>query len=293
MKKFLLWFLAFVITIGAAYYQRKTGPTNPKRTSIILNGNEYEISLVRSLSIGEPPLIKLGITDTSVSAKLYYKRFRTNDEYTETVFIYRVVPVNSRLMNNVFGITEEKGFFAEIPGQPPAGKIQYYIEVTSEKEGTQTLFRDSPVVIRFKGAVPGIILIPHVILMFVAMLFSNLAGIMSLIRYPGYKRYSGLTLIMLLAGGIILGPLVQKYAFGDLWTGVPFGWDLTDNKILIALIFWIIAVIKNRKEDRPAYILIAALVLILIYSIPHSLFGSELDYETGKVTQGLILNFFI
>jgi hypothetical protein len=30
----------------------------------------------------------------------------------------------------------------------------------------------------------------------------------------------------------------------------------------------------------------------LIYSIPHSLLGSELNYTTGKVTQGLILAFF-
>ncbi len=293
MKKSLLWFLAIIITIGAAYYQRITGPTNPKKTNIILNGNEYEISLVRSLSLDEPPEVRLGITDTSVSAKLFYKRFRTNDEYTETEFVYKVVPVNSPVMNKLFGITEDKGFFAGIPDQPPAGKIQYYIEVTTDKEGTQTLFRDSPVVIRFKGAVPSIILVPHVLLMFVAMLFSNLAGIMSLVKYPGYKRYSGLTLVLLLAGGMILGPLVQKYAFGDLWTGIPFGWDLTDNKILIAVTFWILAVIKNRKDDKPVYTFVAALILILIYSIPHSLFGSELDYETGKVTQGIIMNFFL
>jgi hypothetical protein len=25
----------------------------------------------------------------------------------------------------------------------------------------------------------------------------------------------------------------------------------------------------------------------MIYSIPHSLFGSELDYETGQVIQGI------
>jgi hypothetical protein len=91
---------------------------------------------------------------------------------------------------------------------------------------------------------------------------------------------------MLIAGGMILGPLVQKYAFGDLWTGIPFGWDLTDNKTLIAVFAWILAVVMNRKKDRPAYTIAAAVILLLIYSIPHSLFGSELDYVTGTVTQG-------
>ncbi|MBK7710372.1 MAG: hypothetical protein IPJ37_05055 [Bacteroidales bacterium] len=91
---------------------------------------------------------------------------------------------------------------------------------------------------------------------------------------------------------MILGPLVQYYAFGDLWTGIPFGWDLTDNKTLIALIFWILAVIMNRKKERPFYTALAAVVLLLVYSIPHSLFGSQLDYSTGQVTQGIIMNFF-
>ena len=34
-------------------------------------------------------------------------------------------------------------------------------------------------------------------------------------------------------GGMILGPIVQKYAFGAYWTGIPFGHDLTDAKNLV------------------------------------------------------------
>jgi len=102
-------------------------------------------------------------------------------------------------------------------------------------------------------------------------------------------RYYGLrTFIALLLGGMILGPLVQLYAFGDLWTGVPFGWDLTDNKTLFAFIFWILAVVMNRKKSRPIYTIIASIVLLLIYSIPHSMFGSELNQETGEIVQGMI-----
>ena len=100
------------------------------------------------------------------------------------------------------------------------------------------------------------------------------------------------TLILFTVGGMILGPIVQYDAFGDLWTGIPFGWDLTDNKTLIALLFWILAVIMNRKEEKPLYVALAAVVLLLVFSIPHSLFGSQLDYATGQVTQGIILNFF-
>jgi hypothetical protein len=128
--------------------------------------------------------------------------------------------------------------------------------------------------------------------MFMAMLFSTLAGLMSLIRFPLYRKYAIWTLILLTIGGMIMGPLVQNYAFGEYWTGIPFGWDLTDNKTLIAYIFWIVAVVVNRKKEKPLFVALAALVLLLIFSIPHSLFGSELDYSTGQVTQGIIMNFF-
>jgi len=74
---------------------------------------------------------------------------------------------------------------------------------------------------------------------------------------------------------------------------VPFGWDLTDNKTLIAFLFWLFAVIMNLKKERPLYIVLASLILLLVYSIPHSLFGSELDYDTGQVIQGVFLAFII
>jgi hypothetical protein len=42
----------------------------------------------------------------------------------------------------------------------------------------------------------------------------------------------------------------------------------------------------NKKTDKPIYTALAAFVLLLVYSIPHSLFGSQLDYSSGQVTQG-------
>ncbi len=290
MKKSILWFLAIVITLGAAYYQRKTGPTYPKAVNVNVNDLPYEIKLVRSLGLDERPEVKLKITDKTISAKLWYKKFKTNDEYTASEFIYKVYPVHSFVMNKVFKINEESGFFAGVPQQQPAGKLQYYIELTDSK-GTTTILKENPVVIRFKGAVPSYILTPHILLMFLAMLFSTLAGLMAITKHPLYRKYSVWTLVLFIAGGMILGPLVQNYAFGDLWTGVPFGWDLTDNKTLIALLFWILAVVMNRKKERPFYTIVASAVLLLIFSIPHSIFGSELDYSSGQVTQGLILIF--
>ncbi|HAM10144.1 MAG: hypothetical protein A2X05_18525 [Bacteroidetes bacterium GWE2_41_25] len=274
MKKTILWILTIVITLGAAYYQRKTGPTHPKQIIVNLNDTIYKLKLVRSIALDERSEIRMNINDPSINARLHFKRLNVEEDYQTEEFS-----------------NDEKGLFAPVPQQPAAGKLEYYIEI-SDSKGTQVLFKESPIVIRFKGGVPGFILVPHILFMFVAMLFSTLAGLMALTGIPLYKKYAIWTLILFTAGGMILGPVVQYYAFGDLWTGVPFGWDLTDNKTLISFLFWILAVFMNRKTDKPIYTIIAAVVLLMIYSIPHSLFGSQLDYESGQVTQGMILNLF-
>ena len=291
MKRFIMWTMAFIITIAAAIYQRHTGPTYPKELNVTLNDKVYELKLVRSLALNEKPEIKLEIADSTVKARLFYKLFRSGEEYQVTGFTYKVFPVKSFLMNKVFKIYEEKGLYAEVPQQPPAGKLQYYFEI-SDSKGTKSYLTETPVIIRFKGGVPAFILVPHILLMFLAMLFSTLAGLMAAVKYPLYKKYAVWTLILFIAGGMVLGPIVQFDAFGDFWTGIPFGWDLTDNKTLIALLFWILAVVMNSKKERPVYTVLASFVLLLVFSIPHSLFGSELNYASGQVTQGIILNIF-
>jgi hypothetical protein len=278
MKKFILWFLAFLITISAGFYQRITGPTYPKRLNISVNNTPQELKLVRSISLNEKPEVRLDLADQNIRARLFFKRFRTEEEYQVSEFAFRADP-------------NHPGLYAGIPQQPAAGKVQYYFEIT-DSNGTNTYLKENPVVVRFKGDVPALILIPHILLMFVAMLFSTLAGLMAVIKFPKYKQYGLWTLILFIAGGFILGPLVQYYAFNELWTGIPLGWDLTDNKTLIALIFWILAVVMNRKKERPLYTILAAVILLVVFSIPHSLFGSELNYSSGQVTQGIILNFF-
>ncbi len=268
MKNFLFWTIAVIITIAAAMYQRMTGPTYPYRTSASIDGTEYSFALKRSQTNTHPCLIKLEVPQ-EVSGTLYYRRFRTNDNWT---------PV---MMKHDGG-----KLTGELPSQPAAGKLEYYIILKGSSGSETVLLREKPVVIRFKGNVPAVIMIPHILIMFFAMLLSNLAGLTAAAGMSSQRKYGRLAMWLLLAGGMVLGPLVQKYAFGELWTGVPFGWDLTDNKTLISVIVWVVAVILNRKKERPAYTIAAALILLLVYSIPHSLFGSELDYATGVVTQG-------
>jgi hypothetical protein len=99
--------------------------------------------------------------------------------------------------------------------------------------------------------------------------------------------HSWITLGLMTVGGMILGPIVQKYAFGAFWTGFPWGYDLTDNKTLIMCLVWIGAcAVLGWKPRTPTptwrgrlAVLAAAVVMTGVYLIPHSLRGSELDYS--------------
>ncbi|MBT6324427.1 MAG: hypothetical protein HOJ35_00515 [Bdellovibrionales bacterium] len=258
--------LAILITLIAVIYQRSTGPTYPKKFN--LNGNK--IKLLRSHGGTTDAPIELPKITSDSSAKLIYKRFPTNDEWTTIEF-------------------KDHGSFltAHLPNQPPAGKIQYYIELLSNQNLESLGSKDSPIIIRFKGHVPSLILAPHIFFMFFSMLLAILAALEAFNKKDSFYSLTKATCFCLITGGMILGPLVQKYAFGVYWAGFPFDWDLTDNKLLIAVIAWTIALILNLKKRNRFVTIIAAIVLIGVYSIPHSMQGSQYNYDEGKVETDL------
>ena len=267
-KKFELlpfWIASFVITILTLVYQKATGPTYDKQLDVEIHGKAYDFDLPRSYEQHDAPLA-LYVPNESVSADLFWRKFPTNDDYTQVAF--------ERIGDTLKAL---------LPEQDPAGKLQYYLELHSGGENAKVYDMDDPVVIRFKGHVPIWVLRIHIFLMFAAMFLSNMAGVLALRKHPKFFFYSILTLIFFFFGGMILGPIVQKYAFGVYWSGVPLGWDLTDNKVLISFLVWLIAVLANIKRARYWICVIAAAILIVIYAIPHSTMGSERDPETGKL----------
>ncbi len=263
-RNILLWVLAIIITIASAVYQRMTGPTYPKRITATINGKEIKFQLPRSHGGQDAQEVALPINGENVKAFLVWKRYKTKDEWTYE----QMQPRNDSLI-------------AYLPGQPPAGKLEYFL-VAEEKGIKHTIPEHETVVIRFKGKVPMWVLIPHIIAMFLAMLFSTRTGleIFNKANDKKYKKYSYWTIGLLLVGGFIFGPIMQKYAFGELWTGVPFGYDLTDNKTLIAMIAWLVAVYMYKKSEKPIkWAVMASVVTFAMYMIPHSVLGSELDYN--------------
>ncbi|HNX93274.1 MAG TPA: hypothetical protein PKI17_07085 [Syntrophomonas sp.] len=265
-----------IITLGTAIYQRKTGPSNPKQETITVGDSTYTCKLIRSNGARDA-IIKLPIKDTTVRAAAFYKKLGTQDPWSRVDFkMTRIKKHSGR---------EETVLAAYLPQQPPAGKLLYYIEIQKDNHLIQVA-EHLPVTIRFKGDVPAGVLIPHIVLMFLVMFFATVAGLFAAFKIDLYRRFTLITFMILFIGGFIFGPWVQWYAFGEWWTGIPFGWDLTDNKTLFAFIFWIAALWGIKGKGTPWLIILASVMTLLIFSIPHSLFGSTLNYATGVVTQG-------
>lgn len=268
MKRVFWWLLAFLITAGLAYYQRITGPTYPLKGSLDVGGKHLVYSLPRSAVSGNDCPVHFPLPEGESHVILHYRPYPGDSAFRQIAFTAHETFLECRL-----------------PSQPPAGKLAYYIEVITPDVHV-ALHDNAPAIIRFRGDVPAWALIPHVVFMFAAMLFSAVTAIYAFNRRNSFKGLSVVTLILLVLGGAIFGPIVQKYAFGKYWAGVPFGFDLTDNKTLIALVFWVFAVIRIRAPHARRWAIVAAVVTLVIFSIPHSLMGSELDRQTGKVTEG-------
>ncbi|QDT43786.1 hypothetical protein Pan241w_38900 [Gimesia alba] len=280
LKRRGLWFLAFLLAASAMIYQRATGPTHPMKFRV---ADGITAKLIRTHESTHDAVVELPVPENvskGVSGTLFYKRFRTKDDFT---------PVLMELTDTDSGPQLQ----APLPKQPAAGKLEYYIE--AKIDGKQRRFpKDaaSNVLIRFKDPVPDGVLIPHITLMIFSILLGMRSGLAALFAPYNMRQLAWVTLCGMTVGGMILGPMVQKYAFGEYWTGFPLGGDWTDNKMLFMFLAWVFAcsVIGLNPYKKVTAIMriavfTATIVMTVCYLIPHSMGGSELDYS--QVDQGI------
>jgi hypothetical protein len=270
-----LWVVAFVVTVLLAVFQRMTGPSYPIDGKIALGSGEIlKYSLPRSNEGRSQLVIELLVPSQGGEATLEWRRWPTEEEF-------------QRQSMRVSGSGDR--FEGRIPPQPAAGKVEYRILL--QTEGAVVSIPDAETVVaRYRDDVPATVLIPHILAMFLSMLISSRA-LFEVLR-PGAPRARGLVLVsmaLLVVGGLVLGPIVQRFAFGAYWTGWPFGHDLTDNKTLIAFVAWLPAtVLAWRRARTRLAVTLGWLVMMGIFLIPHSARGSQLDWSEveGKADTG-------
>ncbi len=253
--------------VSAATYQRTTGPTYPLSGTATVSGQEIEYSLLRSQTTDSDALIAVPRPAGDVQGVLHYKRFGTDDLFTG-------LPMTVRGDSLV-------GF---LPAQPPAGKLSYAVELVAGGEYVR-IPEGEVVVIRFKDPVPLGVLLSHVAAMFFAMLIGVRAALAALFDPVQTPKLTWTALFLMTLGGMILGPIVLKYAFGMYWTGWPIGTDPTDNKTLAMWGAWIVAGVLymirpgQMQQVKRIVVVLATIVMLAVYMIPHSIGGTELDYE--------------
>jgi hypothetical protein len=264
-RRILFWVLAFAIMVIAGAYQRRTGPTYELKGRAAVGDVMVRYELTRTHPGAGDQEVRLPAPVGNIQGTLIWKRHGLAESWQE-------IPM-SRDGEELVGF---------LPHQPPAGKLDYRVRLD---RGSLSVMLPATgfAVTRFRGDVPATVLISHILFMFVGLMFSTRAGIEALAGGDQARRIALQGFVLLIIGGMILGPLVQKFSFGVFWAGVPFGWDLTDNKTLIFVVVWGWALGKSRG-GRPARWALAAAsaITLLVYLIPHSMLGSELDYsQTG------------
>jgi len=266
-----LWVAALLIMVTAAGWQRVTGPSHPRRGRVVVADRTVTWRLPRSGTSGEPLLVAVPAPDGIVGT-VHYRRFPLDEPFRD------------------IAMTREGDALAGLlPSQAPAGKLEYFLTLQG-RSGTVRIPEGETVVVRFKGEVPLGALVPHVAIMFFSMLVGVRAALAALVGRSEARRYAWVTVVGITLGGLMLGPIVQKAAFGAYWTGWPLGSDLTDDKTAAMWLSWVVAVVVLARRpsavDRVsrATVILAALVMFSAYLVPHSLRGSQWDY--GRLEAG-------
>lgn len=276
----LLWLVCLALLGAASLFQTRTGPSYPLRGAVQVAGQQLPYALPRTGISGVEEPIEIpgaGIT----GGRLHARRYNTDDPWAAR-------PLQLQESGDASPV-----WSAPLPTQPPAGKMEYHVTLETAA-GEVRLPPAGEVVLRYRGGVPAWALIPHIVLMFAALPLATRSLLGALLAPGRLLPYVVATVLAIVGGGLIFGPIVQKFAFGDYWTGWPYGTDWTDNKTAVAAAAWLLPsavwLVRRRGDDAffRAGVLLAALATLAIFLIPHSIHGSELDYAAVDAAAGAV-----
>jgi hypothetical protein len=280
VKRILPWVAAAALTVVCFAYQNRTGPTYPLEGRFATARGEVAFKFLRSEEIGTGLQIMLrDPVPPGVSGQVRYRRFKSNDAWKEVPMSAGTFRFSRR------GTAEEvRGVGATLPSLPErAGKYEYMV-LLDDGSGPRSVTGERPVYARYKAPVPRTVLLVHILVVFLSMTLALRTGLQALMGGE-VKRLTWATIGSLFLGAFVLGPIVQKYAFGVYWSGWPYGYDWTDNKVMVELLAWLgaaaaAAFSRNPRLVRGA-VIAATAVTLAVYFVPHSIFGSEYDYTRG------------
>ena len=224
--------------------------------------------------------------DHLVMAKVIYRG--SPDSVRVTLHYYRGNRFHTLPM---YHLRDTKRYGAAVPSGPLGSRVYYYIEAEGAG-GERVVLPESAAdnftteydyfKIRFEGKVSFILLLLHIVFMLAALFF-----LIHALHYAMYFLQTGEKaepMIRSLNAGIItffitgfpIGWVIEKQVLGNYWEGIPFGWDITDNKTLLILLLWLVFIILKRTDKISLKgfarsIIINTCITIILFLIPHSL----------------------
>ena len=279
---------AIVITLVLLSLARSLSVTHPKDIHFSADGLTIKHTTVKKIIEGEATHIPITIQNPQATPLLVTLNWTASAENVGDISKYdsmAMVPLSETSANT---------FCASLPKMSRGSTVHYFIKV-EDTSGKQLALippaNERPIKLKYMDKVPPYIVIPHVFLMFIAVYFATLAFFDSIkaigtgdrLKQMG-RNFKWATVAVFL-GGYPFGWAMNWFAFGSIWEGIPFGWDFTDNKtqiVLLYLIFLNVSMLGTLYENRFGksnysdkalgwFGLIGYLMVLAIYLIPHSI----------------------
>jgi hypothetical protein len=183
-------------------------------------------------------------------------------------------------------------YFGAIPPHPRGDVVQYYIEARTASDIVARVPAKAQAEgfsFTVKGKANTSLLVIHITLIFISLFFFLYAGYLS-IRALQHRRsllyiprVAFLGLAVFFVASIPLGMIVGYQVYGVPWTGFPVGDDLTDNKSLVILLYWIVCAVLYRgslwRKDPthdilpmvtlPYVHLVGSIITAILFALPH------------------------
>ena len=205
--------------------------------------------------------VKEGIDIKEV--RVFYKKVRT-EEFKKSVMLR--TKDGSTYADYLPGLSKGERWFYYIEAEDTTGNILSIPERVKEEERQINFY------VTFEGTADRILFISHIVLA-------------NYIRLAFYSVFYDTISFFIFAFPV--GGYIAHQVFGQAWSGIPFGWDITDNKSLVTFLYYAILIYLMKGEfyglevgkgnvisdNNFSYLVILGIILtIAVYNIPHSYF---------------------
>ncbi|MBU8934729.1 MAG: hypothetical protein KOO62_12090 [candidate division Zixibacteria bacterium] len=242
------WAVALLLTVMLLYVARTTSRGRPEFQTHTENGYTFEYTTVPKITEKTTDRLTLKITgpfEPGVNPVIRQVRFRQDSD--TPISKYGSVPL--LVEDSATGL-----YSTPITAGDKGGKTRYYFEVRDNIGGRRAVFLNpdnEPFVLKYIGEVPTVVVALHIFFMFATVYFVVLGMLHGLNLVRGgvdiyaFGRAFFLATVCAFVGGYPFGFMMNAYAFGVIWEGVPFGTDATDNKTQLLFVYLVLVALAS------------------------------------------------